>query len=103
MFEVSMNTDSSIIRPLLTRVVSIFDDDFGDSHVQQLIDIYDAVPHNRKDMVSLVISFKGEQQELIFLVENDSGSRDLHFFSEREALVTRIQSTYQGFCSEIGI
>ncbi|WP_444907567.1 hypothetical protein ACJJIR_05370 [Microbulbifer sp. SSSA008] len=102
MFEASMNTDSSIIQPLLARVVSIFDDDFGDSHVQQLMDIYDAVPDHEKDMVSLAVTFEGEQEELIFVVNNDGGSRDLHFFSDGESLVNKIQSVYQEFCIEIG-
>ena len=102
MFEASVNIDKATIKPLLMNVLSIFDDDFGDSHVSQLISFYEAVPENEKDMISLVVTYNGQKQELVFVVKDDCSSKSIYFFSDEEAFTNNISCVFREFFNEIG-
>ena len=97
MHEASTNTDQGTIRLLIQQVLSIFDDNFDSSHIEQLADIYESTPADEKEMVSLAVTYKNELQDLTYVVNNDSGSRDVHFFSENNELVNNIQAIFRSF------
>lgn len=103
MFEASMNIDKATIKPLLEKLLSIFDDDFGELHVSQLMSFSDSVTENDKDMISLSVTYNGKSQELIFVVKNDDGSPSIYFFAEEESLADNIICVYREFCNEIGV
>ena len=103
MFEASMNIDISRMKPLFKNILAIFDDDFDDSHISQLITIAESTPENDKEMVSLKVTYKNIEQDLIYAIENDGGSLSIFFFSEHEELINKISAIQQSYCEENGI
>ena len=103
MFEASISTDLTTMRPMLEKILAIFDDNFDETHVSQLIDIAKSVSENDKEMVSLKVTYNNKEQNLIYAIKNDGGSLEMYFFSEFEELINQIGEIQIEYCEENGI
>jgi hypothetical protein len=103
MFEASMNIDISTMKPMLERILVIFDDNFDESHALQLVTIAESTPENDKEMVSLKVTYNDIEHDLVYVVKNDGGSLSMFFFSENEEITNNISTVQRDYSEKIGI